>query len=82
MLEQITGPTQRGPLQNSDLEFLKVISSEALADNIPRISSSAGIDIFVGSDYLWSIMEGERVVFPSGLLLLSSKLGYILTGKY
>ena len=36
----------------------------------------------MGSDYFWSIVEGERVVLPSGLLLLSSKLGYILTGKY
>ena len=59
-----------------------MISSETLADNIPRISSSACIDILVGSDYFWSIVEGERVVLPSGLLLLSSKLGYILAGKY
>ena len=82
VLQQITRPIQRGPLQNSDLEFLQVISSETLADNIPKISSLADIDILVGSDYFWDIMGRERVVLPSGLLLLSSKLGYILTGKY
>ena len=27
-------------------------------------------------------MDRERIVLPSGLLLLSSILGYILTGKY
>ena len=81
-MEQITGPIQRGPLQNSDLEFLQVISSETLADNIPRISSLVGIDILVGSNYFWNIVEGEQVVLPSGLLLLSSNLGYTLTGKY
>ena len=27
-------------------------------------------------------MDGGRIVLPSGLLLISSKLGYILTGKY
>ena len=36
----------------------------------------------MGSDYFWEILEGERVVLPSSLLLLSSKFGYILTGKY
>ena len=82
VLQQITRTTQRGPLQNSDLEFLHVISSETLADNIPKISSLADIDILVGSDYFWDIMGRERVVLPSGLLLLLSKLGYILTGKY
>ena len=80
VLQQITRPIQRGPLQNSDLEFLQVISSETLADNIPKISGLADIDILVGSDYFWDIMGRERVVLPSGLLLLSSKLGYILTG--
>ena len=53
VLQQITRPIQRGPLQNSDLEFLQVISSETLADNIPKISSLADIDILVGSDYFW-----------------------------
>ena len=79
VLQQITRPIQRGPLQNSDLEFLQVISSETLADNITKISSLADIDILV---YFWDIIGRERVVFPSGLLLLSYKLGYILTGKY
>ena len=50
VLEQIT-------YQNSDLEFLKVISSETLADNIPRISSSADIDILVNFGTLWKENE-------------------------
>ena len=58
VLQQITRPIQRGPLQNSDLEFLQVISSETLADNIPKISSLADIDILVGSDYFW---EGKEL---------------------
>ena len=78
VLQQITRPIQRGPLQNSDLEFLLVISSETLADNIPKISSLADIDIHVGSDYFWDIIGRERVVLPSGLLVLPSKLGMFL----
>jgi len=40
------------------------------------------IDILVGSDYFWDIIERERFALPSGLLLLPSKFGYILTEKY
>ena len=84
VLQQITRPIQRGPLQSSDLEFLQVISSDTLADNIPKNSSLVDIDILVGLDYFWDIIGRERVALPSSLLLLSSssKLGYILTGKY
>ena len=52
-----------------------------MADNIPKNSSLVDIDILVGSDYFWDIIGRERVVLPSGLLLLSSKLGYRLTGS-
>ena len=79
MLQQITRPIQRGPFHNYNLE---VISSETLADNILKISNLADIDILGGLDYFWDIIGRERVVLPSGLLLLSSKLGNILTGKY
>ena len=84
VLPQITGPIQRGPLLEKDLEFLKIISPGKLADTIPGTSKSIieTVDILVGSDYFWDIVDNERIVLPSGLLLLSSKLGYIVTGKY
>ena len=66
------------------MEFLKIISPGKLADTIPGTSKSTieTVDILVGSDYFWDIVDNERIVLPSGLLLLSSKLGYIVTGKY
>ena len=82
VLQQITGPIQRGPLHQADVEFLQAITPERLADSIPVQSDLAPIDILLGSDYFWSVIEGERIILPSGLLLLSSKLGYILTGRY
>jgi len=42
----------------------------------------ASIDILVGSDFFWSIVSSGRIVLPSGLFLLSSKLGYLLTEKF
>ena len=82
VLNQITSPIQRGPLQKADLEFLQSITSERLADVVPISAETAIIDILVGSDYFWNIVDVERIVLPSGLLLLSSKLGYLLTGKF
>jgi len=57
-------------------------SSLALADSIPATGGSTTDAILVGSDYFWDIVDGERVVLFSGLLLLKSKFGYILTGRY
>jgi len=62
-----------------DLEFLCSIDLGQLADNVPETGSASMV---VGSDYFWEIFEGERVILPSGLLLLSSKFEYVLIGKY
>ena len=58
VLPQITGPIQRGPLLEKDLEFLKIISPGKLADTIPGTSKSIieTVDILVGSDYFWDIV--------------------------
>jgi len=79
VLNQITSPIQRGPL---DIEFLQLISPTQLADLIPESLEMASIDILVGSDFFWSIVGSGRVVLPSGLFLLSSKLVYLLIGKF
>ena len=81
VVPEITGPVQRGPLLRGDLEFLRSIEPGQLADKVPETGSTSRVDILVGSDYFWEILEGGRIILPSGLLLLSSKLGYILTGK-
>ena len=40
------------------------------------------MDLLIGSDYFWSIVGTEKIVLPSWLFLISSKIGYILTGSY
>ena len=84
VVPEITGPVQRGPLLHGDLDFLRLIEPGQLADSVPETGNTSTVDILVGSDYFyfWEILEGERVNLSSGLLLLSSKFGYILTGKY
>ena len=82
VLSQITGAIQRGLLLQSDLDFLHTIAPERLADSIPERGNTFTIDLLFGFDYFWDIVGKDRVVLPSGLLLLSSRLGYIITGRY
>ena len=81
VINQITGPIKRGPLQSSDMEFLLSIAVDKLADTIPGDSETDSIDLLIGSDYFWTIVGLEKLTLPSGLHLVSSKIGYILTGK-
>jgi len=81
IVPEITEPVQRGLLLEGDLEFLHSIEPGQLADNVPETGSVSTVDILVGSDYFWEIFEGERVILPLDLLLLSSKFGYVLTGN-
>ena len=78
-MQQIINPNRRRPLP---LELLWVIFPDELTDDIPVQLSSAVIDILLGSNYSWSMVDGGHIVLTSSLLLVSSKLGYILTGKY
>ena len=82
VIEQITGPIHRGPLQSADMKFLMSISADSLADSIPDSLEPNTVDLLIGSDYFWSIVGTEKIVLPSGLFLISSKIGYILTGSY
>ena len=64
------------------MEFLLSISPEKMADTFPSNSEPSNVDLLIGSDYFWSILGTKKVILPSGLYLISSKIGYILTGKY
>ena len=52
-----------------------------MADHIPNTLESADVDILIGSDFFWNIIGGDKIVLPSGMFMLPSKFGYIVTGK-
>ena len=81
VLKQITGNIQRGPLQQRDIEFLQMIPQDKMADRVPHAFETATIDLLVGSDYFWPIISGDKIMLSSGTFMLSSKFGYIITGK-
>jgi len=58
------------------------ISANRLADSVPANLEPSNVDLLIGSDYFWSIVGTEKITLPSGLFLVSSKIGYILTGSY
>ena len=53
-----------------------------MPDTVPENSKPTNTDLLIGSDYFWNILGTEKVTLPSGLYLVSSKIGYILTRKY
>ena len=81
VLKQITGGIQRSPLLQKDIEFLKFIPRNELADQIPSTTEFLDVDILIGSDFFWDIVGGDKIVLPSGMFMLPSKFGYIITGK-
>ena len=52
VLKQITGSIQRSPLVQKDLEFLKAIPAQKMADSLPNTLENTTIDLLIGSDYL------------------------------
>jgi len=82
VLPQITNGIQRTPLLQKDIEFLKILPKEKLADFIPCTLETTQIDLLIGSDYFWNIVGGDKIVLPSGMFMLPSTLGYVITGRY
>ena len=52
-----------------------------MADPIPCIQQTSTIDLLIESDYFWDIVGGDKVTLPSGMFMLPSKFGYIVTGR-
>ena len=81
VLKHITGNIRRSPLYQRDVELLRMIPRDKMADIIPSTTETTKVDLLVGSDYFWDIIGGDRITLPSGMYMLPSKLGYIVTGR-
>ena len=64
-----------------DIDKFPHIQHLELADDIDNANDDS-IDILIGSDYYWNIVQGEtiRSESESGPIAVSSKLGWILSG--
>ncbi|KAH3889530.1 hypothetical protein DPMN_013588 [Dreissena polymorpha] len=52
-----------------------------LADNIPTERETTHVNLLVGNEYFLEIIHGKKIEVCTGLYLLASKLGCILSGR-
>ena len=82
VVPSITGRIHRVPLTSEDIEFLnKEFSYGMLADTIPHYPESCTIDMLIGNDYYFDLLEPRKLDLGGGLFLFNSKLGWIVGGQ-
>ena len=82
VLPHITNPVLRPAVAHPDITTLQQLQHDnQLADAINAEDERLKIDILIGSDYLWDFVQGHVQPLPSGLNLLPTSLGYVVTGK-
>ena len=78
----ISGTVQRNSMNlcsSKNIEHL--VKSLDLADTIPLETESSTVELLIGNDYYLDIILPQKIEVQPGLYLLSSKLGWILTGR-
>lgn len=75
---KICGELQNGKFNDKQMEELNGLN---LADIDATSGNNLEIDMLIGADYYWSVMNGEIKRLESGLILMNSKFGYVLSGS-
>ena len=60
--------------------FKKLIEGFHLADTIPLEKESDTVQVLIGNDYYLDVILPDRLEVQSGLYLLNSRFGWILSG--
>ena len=85
VVPHITHAIPRSPLSGPDQKelttVLRATPSIPMADPMPLQPDTVEIDLLLGSDYFWDVVQGRHTTLPSGLHLLLSKFGFILGGR-
>jgi len=58
-----------------------MLPKEKMADLVLDTDEMTSVDLLVGADYFWDIVGGEKITLPSGMFILPSRFGYIVTGR-
>ena len=79
VVPSITGKINHVPLKEEDVQFLKGKFAEGkLADSLP---CHANIEMRIGNDYYFELLEPRNMDVSGGLSMFHSKLGWILGGR-
>ena len=78
----ITGSILRRPVQCKSIQSWELLwNEENLADSFPTEKEETTIELLIGNDYYLDFILPQRVEVQTGLYMLASKLGWILTGR-
>ncbi|KAG7295897.1 hypothetical protein JYU34_020982 [Plutella xylostella] len=71
--------TSNLPSVGIDVDSLCMPENIQLAD--PTFNIPSEIDLLIGADRFWELLEGERIRLQSGPYLQNSKLGWFISGR-
>ena len=82
VVPSITGRITRTPLSQADAKFLRDSALEdKLADTIVTSAEVFQVDMLVGNDYYFDLLQPRKIDLGNGLYLFQSKLGWVFGGK-
>ena len=82
IVPSICGTLTRCPIQYKSLQNWEYLwNEENLADSLPTKRENTTIELLIGNDYYLDFILPQEVEIQTGLYMLASKLGWILTGR-
>ena len=82
VVPSITGNVTQAPLSLDDTKFLKDESLiNKLADTISTTTEAFSINMLIGNDYYFDLLQPRKMNLGNGLFLFQSKLGWIFGGR-
>ena len=82
VVPQIAGSIQRRPVNHKSFQNWEYLWGEfPLADDLPKEIETSSIDLLIGNDYYLDIILPQKIEVQTGLYMLGSKLGWILSGR-
>ena len=82
VVPSIAATINRIPLKVEDIAFLnKEFSMDKLADSLPCQLESSTIEMLIGNDYYFELLQPRKIDLGEGLFLFYFKLGWILSGQ-
>ena len=81
VLPHITNTITQQGIPAADIMALQELGTDNLADTINLQEVDRQIDVLIGTDFLWEFMAGSTRGLPSGLQLLPTTVGFVVTGR-
>ncbi len=82
IVPKITGTIQRKPVKLCEQEYFRNMTQNLrMADTIPTELETDTVHLLIGNDYYLDLILPHKLQVQPGLYLLSSQLGWILSGR-